>query len=214
MEPDFWHRRWQKNEIGFHESEGSHLLKQYFKAWNLPENARVFVPLCGKTRDIAWFLSHGIDVVAIELNESAVTALFAELGVAPKIENSGKLLKYSAEGLVVYVGDFFSLSAADIGHIDGVYDRASLVALPATLRDKYSDYLRQITSPTPQLLITFDYDQALFAGPPFSVTDDIVDSLYNDHYVTTCLHRGKIAGGFREQIEVYEAVYILNARSA
>ena len=26
MEPDFWHRRWKKNEIGFHENEGNTLL--------------------------------------------------------------------------------------------------------------------------------------------------------------------------------------------
>ncbi|MFB0911815.1 MAG: thiopurine S-methyltransferase, partial [Glaciecola sp.] len=42
MELDFWHRRWQKNEIGFHESEGNMLLKEYVAHWQLAYNARVF----------------------------------------------------------------------------------------------------------------------------------------------------------------------------
>ena len=89
MEPDFWHRRWKKNEIGFHENEGNTLLKAYFEQWQLPENGRVFVPLCGKTKDIGWLLAKGFSVVAIELNESAVKALFADLGVEPNIEAHG-----------------------------------------------------------------------------------------------------------------------------
>jgi thiopurine S-methyltransferase len=209
MEPDFWHRRWRKNEIGFHESEGNELLKQYFEQWNLPENAQIFLPLCGKTKDIDWFLMKGISVVAIELNEDAVKALFAELGVEPKVESHGDLLKYSVENLLVYVGDFFALKADDIADIDGVFDRAALVALPEIMRGKYSEHLRQVTNNKPQFLVTFDYDQSLFAGPPFSVENEIVQKTYAAYFDISLIHRDKIEGGFRGQDEVYESVYLL-----
>jgi len=209
MELDFWHRRWRKNEIGFHESEGNTLLKEYFEHWQLAENARVFVPLCGKTKDIGWFLSKGYAVVAIELNESAVKALFEELSVEPKIEAHGKLLKYSVENLVVYVGDFFALTSTDVGDIDGVFDRGALVALPESIRNKYSEHLRMLSNTNKQFVITYDYDQALFAGPPFSVTSETVHQAYQTHYHITQLYRGKIEGGFRAQDEVYEGVYLL-----
>ena len=211
MEHDFWHRRWQKNEIGFHENNGNELLKQYFDEWNLPSDARIFVPLCGKTRDIAWFLMKGFSVVAIELNEDAVKALFSELGVEPKIEAHGQLKAYSFENLQVYVGDFFQLTAEDIANIDATFDRAALVALPESMRIQYSQHLREITNTKQQFLVTFDYDQSLFAGPPFSVPQDIVNRIYSAHYDINQLHRGKIEGGFRGEGEIYEGVYLLTS---
>jgi thiopurine S-methyltransferase len=214
MELDFWHRRWQKNEIGFHERDGNILLKEYLEQWQLADNARVFVPLCGKTKDIGWLLSKGYAVVAIELNESAVKALFEELGVAPKIEPRARLIKYSVENLTVYVGDFFALTAIDVGDIDGVFDRGALVALPEPIRNKYSEHLRMVSSNSKQFVVTYDYDQALFAGPPFSVTRDIIQQAYQTHYRITQLYRGKIAGGFRAQDEVYEGVYLLLNKSS
>jgi len=210
MDPSFWHRRWKKNEIGFHESEGSHLLKDHFDKWTLPSSPRVFVPLCGKTRDIAWLLSNGLEVVAVELNESAVIALFDELGVQPDIEKQGELIRYSVRDLTVYVGDFFALSAAIIGSVDGVYDRAALVALPPELRKRYTRHLQQITQHRKQLLITYDYQQTLFDGPPFSVTTKEVEGHYSSNFSIERLYRDKVKGGFRGHSDVYEAVYILN----
>lgn len=211
MEPDFWHLRWRKNEIAFHEDSGNSLLKQYFESWQLPENGRVFVPLCGKTKDIGWFLSKGMGVVAIELNEEAVKALFEDLGVEPVIESQSTLSKFSIENLTVYVGDFFALTAEDIGDIDGVYDRGALVALPDILRDHYSQHLRLITHHSSQFVVTYDYEQSLFAGPPFSVTHELIEQLYQEGYRISQLYRGKVDGGFRTHDEVYEAVYLLRS---
>ena len=209
MDPDFWHRRWQKNEIGFHESEGNGLLKDYFEQWALPSNARIFVPLCGKTKDIAWFLSKGVSVVAVELNETAVIALFNELEVTPKVDSQGSLISYSFENLLVYVGDYFALTASDLGHIDGVFDRAALVALPESLRTRYAEHLLAITHNIRQFLVSYDYDQSLFSGPPFSVTLDTVHRVYASYYAITQLYRGKLAGGFRGEDEVFEGLYLL-----
>lgn len=211
MNPDFWHRRWQKNEIGFHESEGSHLLKAYFDKWELPQKARVFVPLCGKTRDIAWLLNSGVAVVAIELNESAVIALFEDLGVKPNKVIEGNFIIYLAPDLHVFVGDFFVLTHRDISPIDGIYDRAALVALPQELRDQYTAHLINITNTTQQFLIAYDYDQSLFSGPPFSVTKAEVTRQYKHHYMIIQLYRNTIQDRFRGHDDVYEAAYLLKA---
>jgi thiopurine S-methyltransferase len=211
MTPDFWQRRWQKNEIGFHETEGSQLLKTYFDAWKLASGSAVFVPLCGKTRDIAWLLDRGFSVVAIELSEAAVKALFEALGVEPKKQCENVFTKYSAPNLCVFVGDFFALTASDLGPVAGTYDRAALVALPTELRDRYTQHLLKVTGSSRQFLVTCDYDQALFAGPPFSVTQTEVERQYGSYYNIIQLYRHKMEGGFRGQGEVYEAVYLLES---
>lgn len=212
MEPNFWHRRWQKNEIGFHENDGSGLLKHYFDEWSLSAGSRIFVPLCGKTKDIAWLLSKGFSIVAVELNESAVIALFEELGVTPTIAKAEGLLRYSFENVDVYIGDFFLLSAEHLGKIDAIFDRAALVALPEDLRKRYSEHLRLVTNTLKQFLVTYDYDQSMFAGPPFSVTQAKVATLYADFYHIRQLHRDKIKGGFRGEEAVFESVYLLSPR--
>ncbi|HBI76688.1 MAG TPA: thiopurine S-methyltransferase, partial [Alteromonas macleodii] len=73
MEHSFWHSKWQKNEIGFHEPEGNALLIKYASSLLDVENSlsalkRIFVPLCGKTRDIGWLLSQGWEGVGAEIS--------------------------------------------------------------------------------------------------------------------------------------------------
>ncbi len=68
--------------------------------------------------------------------------------------------------LSVYTGDYFT---APIQPVDIIYDRASLVALPAEMRVQYVERLKQLWSGGKILLVTLDYDQDEMAGPPFSV---------------------------------------------
>lgn len=88
MEHDFWHNRWQNQQIGFHLPEANPLLVAHFSALNLTpptpqksntltsKSPRVFLPLCGKTLDIAWLLAQGYRVVGAELSQIAIDALF------------------------------------------------------------------------------------------------------------------------------------------
>ncbi|MDT0595597.1 thiopurine S-methyltransferase [Glaciecola petra] len=213
MNPEFWHKRWQKNEIGFHEKEGSALLKKYFHHLDMPENSKVFVPLCGKTRDIAWLLSHGIEVVAIELNQQAVEQLFVELGVTPdvsdQVDPESNLICYQAPYISVFVGDFFALTQTHLGQVNAVYDRAALVALPSDLRREYSQHLLKITANCQQLLICYDYAENLLNGPPFSVNEKEVLAHYQCPFSIKQLYYARIDGGFRGQEAVFEAVYLL-----
>ncbi|WP_371196015.1 thiopurine S-methyltransferase [Glaciecola sp. SC05] len=212
MHHEFWHKRWATNDIGFHEESGNHLLKKYFSEFPLPDNALVFVPLCGKTKDISWLLKNGCKVVAIELNEQAVQQLFAELGAMPQIEKTDVFTRYYISNLSVYVGDFFALEQKQIGVPDLVFDRGALVALPDDLRNKYTEHLHKLTPTTPKFVICYQYDQSLFKGPPFSVTDTMVREFYEQDYAIDNIFTGHVEGGFREQSEVFEAVYRLSPR--
>jgi thiopurine S-methyltransferase len=56
MDTSFWHQKWQDNQIAFHEGEANPALVRHFPLLRLSPGARVFVPLCGKSRDIHWLL--------------------------------------------------------------------------------------------------------------------------------------------------------------
>ena len=209
MDPNFWHKRWEKNEIGFHQSAVNVLLSDHFSGLSLPQTSRVFVPLCGKTRDIAWLLSQGHRVVGVELSKLAVEELFVDLGFAPKISVQGELLRYSAPGLEIFVGDIFELSGDLLGRVDAIYDRAALVAFPTEMRGRYGAHVAAITQLAPQFLICFEYDQAVMNGPPFSIDRQKVHDVYGAHYQIEPITNRDVAGGLKGKCPAQETVWHL-----
>jgi thiopurine S-methyltransferase len=209
MEPDFWLNRWERNEIGFHEGQANALLVRHFDALPLKPGGRVFLPLCGKTRDIHWLLSKGYRAVGAELSRTAVEQLFAELGVAPAITVAGGLERFSADGIDIFVGDIFELSRDELGPVDAIYDRAALVALPRPMKDGYAAHLVEITGRVPQLLICFEYDQSLVDGPPFSTDAGEVHRLYDGAYAATPLETVDVPGGLKGKCPARETVWVL-----
>ena len=213
MDANFWHNKWETKQIGFHQSEVNEALRAHFTTLNLAQGSRVFVPLCGKSLDMHWLLDQGYDVVGVELSQIAVTELFAELDVVPTQTQCGELTCFAYENLVVFQGDYFALTQDMIGQIDAVYDRAALVALPESLRAQYTDHLIALTGTAPQLLLTFEYDQELVQGPPFSVRADEVARHYDADYELIELLREDIPGGLRGQASAQDVMWCLKPLS-
>lgn len=212
MEPSFWHERWQNDEIAFHERQPNGLLVRHFERLSLEAGRRVFVPLCGKTRDIDWLVSEGFRVGGVELSEDAVAQLFAERGVRPTISDRGALRHYGAERVDIFVGDAFALSSAVLGPVDAVYDRAAFVALPEDMRRRYAAHLQALTGSAPQLLISFEYDQAAMDGPPFSIPETEIFDLYGNAYDIERVAAVEVPGGLRGVCPATEVAWILRTR--
>ncbi|MDH5740220.1 MAG: thiopurine S-methyltransferase [Nitrospira sp.] len=212
MEPSFWHNRWQTNQTGWHERDINPLLITHFPSLNVPPGGRVFVPLCGKLLDLGWLLSRGYAVAGAELSELAVTQLFAELGIEPRITEVGKHKLFRGEKIDIFVGDLFDLFREILGPVDAVYDRAALVALPEAARVQYTAHLETITDLAPQLVIGYAYDQTVVAGPPFSVTPDELHRHYSDSYSLTPLARVEVPGGLKGKCPATEHIWRLNKR--
>lgn len=72
MQPEFWHKKWASNQIGFHLPDVNPYLQRFWPGLNLAAQARVLVPLCGKSLDLLWLAGRGHRVLGIELSEKAV----------------------------------------------------------------------------------------------------------------------------------------------
>lgn len=182
MEHSFWRQRWREGRIGFHRPDPNpHLVAH---AEHLGEGARVLVPLCGKSVDVAWLGARAHSVVGVELVESAVASLFEEAGMSATRTVEGAFSRYAHESIEVYVGDFFELDPSALGHFDAAFDRASMIALPPPLRARYVQKLRELLAPwATVLLVTLETDDD--AGPPFSVSEREVREIYADAEVET-----------------------------
>jgi thiopurine S-methyltransferase len=179
MEEAFWLDRWDRNQIGFHQSEVNPDLRRYWPGLGLSADEPVFVPLCGKSRDLAWLRARGHTVRAVELSRRAVAAFFAESGLEPRWSRTGPFEVAEADGVRILCGDFFDLTAADLAGTRGVYDRAALIALPPDVRERYAARMAEIVPPGARmLLLTIEYPQERMEGPPFSVPRAEVERLY------------------------------------
>ena len=216
MNAEFWHSRWQEKRIGFNQSAVNPLLINYFKQLNLPAGSLVFVPLCGKSIDMAWLAAQGYDVVGVELVETAIQAFFAEQNISPIVHQhaDNPAIKYyqgqlSGQTITLWVADIFTLTAEDIGNVNAIYDKAALIALPADMRVKYSAQMCQLSANAPQFIITLTYDQSKKEGPPFSVSSEQIQQHYGNHYQICELASEPASIGSAPELAVSEHVWLL-----
>jgi thiopurine S-methyltransferase len=194
MKAEFWHERWERQEIGFHRKQPHPLLSQFFHRLNKQHHS-IFVPLCGKSVDMLCLAEHGLQVVGSELSALAVNTFFAEHDLNPEQDDSYlPTIGFRDERILLWQGDYFTLQAQQLNGATCFYDRAALVALPADMRKRYVAKLNELMPSNAEgLLITFDYDTTLMDGPPFAVSHDEVQQLYGQHWqITRCHHEDVI----------------------
>ncbi|MCV2222767.1 thiopurine S-methyltransferase [Pseudomonas mercuritolerans] len=181
MQPEFWYKKWDSNQIGFHQAEANPYLQRYWTELAIAPSARVLVPLCGKSLDLLWLAGQGHQVIGVELAEKAVEEFFSEHQLQPQISEKGAFKVYRSDAIELWCGDFFALTAGDVVGCTALYDRAALIALPDVMRQRYAAHLQHLLAPEVKgLVITLDYDQTQIPGPPFAVTDDEVQRLLGE----------------------------------
>lgn len=175
MEHEFWHERWESNAVSFHEGRVNAALERQFEQLALAPGTTIFVPLCGKAVDMRWLRDRGHPVLGVELSRIAVRDFFSENDMAYDEEETGAFVRLNGDGVTLLCGDFFELTRDHLVDIGAVYDRASLVALPANMRDRYVAHLLSIVPrAAPMLTVTFEYHEHEMDGPPFSVSESEV----------------------------------------
>ena len=193
MQPDFWHQRWADNQIGFHQDAPTPLLLKHWPGLGIAAGAQVFVPLAGKSLDMAWLASQGHRVLGVELSQLAVEQFFAEHDLQPGIRETKYGRHYTANGIELICGDAFALDADALRDCAAVFDRAALIALPPELRERYaSELYASLPTGSRGLLVTLEYPQEERPGPPFSVTEDEVRALYSRDWQVDLLDRRPI----------------------
>ncbi len=141
-----WLQLWRDEDTEFHQFNVSPLLQRFWSSLLLKRGSRVLVPLCGKSLDMLWLAKQGYQVVGIELSPIAVKAFFKEANLKPRKQRMGNFVRWQSGSISIWCGDYFGLSTEAIGHIDMVFDRASLTALPEDLRAAYIQKMCYLTS--------------------------------------------------------------------
>ena len=172
-----WLKKWEEGNIRFHQNEYHPQLVKFGEQFS---QGTVLVPLCGKTLDMIYLMSKGHSVIGAELSLIACRDFFEE----NNIEFTEKMVKdfvlFESERVTIWCGDFFSLPKSVWDNVTAVYDRAALVALPKEVREKYAVEIKSRTKKLQMLLISYEYPQADYQGPPFSVPESEIVALYDN----------------------------------
>lgn len=216
MEHADWNSRWESDQIPFHQATVTDYLERYAsQVWASDPIERVYVPLCGKSLDMVFLAELANHVVGVEFVEQAVVDFFSERGLEPSIDVE-PVTRYHAGPYTLFATDFFAITNAHLGAVDAVFDRAALVALDPETRVRYAQHLGTLLEPgATMLLITFDYDQSVMGGPPFSVPEVEVHDLFDDGFAIEHLEtRNVLNDQFRTQglTAMTESVFGLTRR--
>ena len=188
MEPSFWHKKWQFQQIGFHQSQVNSFLVKYWPGFGFAENSKVFVPLCGKSLDMFYLAEQSHNVMGCELNSLAVEQFFTDNKLDYHVDNIDEHELFVTEQVSLYQGDIFTLPHQITESIAGFYDRAALIAWPEVMRQQYVKTLAKlIRANVSGLLITLDYPQDTLNGPPFAVSPDWIDTYLTPYFIVELL---------------------------
>lgn len=212
-----WKKRWDDDMIGWHKDEPHRNLlkhgKQIIPSFDEHNNNdaktcqsenndfRIFVPLCGKSVDMAYLAQHpsvsevvGIDGIRKALvsfqNDNPMFEIQSQ-NESPSIdstdESNNKVERFKGNKIQLLRGDIFDINdEVTNGKFDMILDRASIVAIQPNLRPKYvSDIMSNLIKKGGKiLLMTIDRrsgtEDARKKGPPFSIDEKEVRLLFED----------------------------------
>jgi len=215
MEQDFWHQRWSENQIGFHQEKVNSRLIKFWPKIEADAERQVFVPLCGKSIDMLWLLKQGFQVFGVELSSIACADFFRENGLEFSTSHHRGFEVFKSQGIELWAGDFFILTAHNLQKVNGIYDRAALIALPPEMRQRYAQHLAKILPDHCRMLcITMEYEEHKMKGPPFSVPDEEFKKLFRADFSIKQLSESsgpEIVGNLSERglDTLTERVYLL-----
>jgi thiopurine S-methyltransferase len=216
VKKDYWLKKWQLNDIAFHESHINPDLINYLPSLNLNAGDGVLVPLCGKTKDMLWLAEQGLNVVGVELSNIACNDFFAELNVIPNITEQENFTKYEYNNITLFCGDLFSLSSHDFPTIQAVYDCKALIALSSDMRKKYLHHLVSCLGTQIKFLLLTIETTCIITPPPYLVDSNEVNLLYGFYFNSVarvkCETVFDIPENFRKKgyTDMTESVYIIS----
>jgi thiopurine S-methyltransferase len=186
----FWGKRWSTGKTGWHKTTVHSSLQKYCDDALLEMivggGARILVPLCGKTVDMAFLAQKRpiAEVVGVDGVAQAIETFIQEqpdLSIQA-VGESGGYQKHKGESITLLTGDFFNMTPEVAGGLfDGVWDRGSLVAIDPSLREQYVDKIGELmVKPNGRYLLATIVrgNKDTKTGPPFSIDEAEVRRLF------------------------------------
>lgn len=193
MELSYWRSKWKKGKTGFHMDGGYPGLEKHWPSLQLSSQAIVFVPLCGKTKDLLFLSEQCSKVIGVEISEIAIHQFLTENNLKARSSSFAEFTIYQTKNIQLWNGDFFKLPKHKLAPFDLIYDKAALIALPPEIRKQYAKKILSFSSEHTQILLhLFEYNQEEMNGPPFSVSIREIEERFGEKFVLKILEKKEL----------------------
>ena len=176
---NFWEERWSLGQTGWHNPEVNENLIEHHTFLFPHPSPTVLVPLCGKTLDMQWLSEQGAQIIGVDLVQQALDEYVStQTEPVPSTSFAG-FSGYTLPKQTLICANIFDVTPETIGTVDCVFDRAALVALHPSERQKYADHCFNLLKENGRiLLITYDSPVEDLQGPPYPVRKGTIEVLY------------------------------------
>ena len=189
-----WESMWVGNMAGWHEADGNAMMWKRFPqliADNFPDrqphDLRVFVPLCGKAKDMYLLYKMGFTVTGVEFASQPIAEFFAENSITtqntPKTKTDKQYTASKDGRIQIGQGDLFRYTTDNLPfpEYDIIWDRGSFEAINNEDRPRYVDLLsRLLTKQGFYFMHSTDYDLSEYRGPPLAANTDVIKKYFAD----------------------------------
>lgn len=174
----YWLNLWRTNNIPFHKSLVEPELVKHIEKLKLKSGDRIFVPLCGKSKDMFWLAQRDYRVIGVELSNIACQNFFSEHNLVPEVILEKKFKIYQWQNIKLYCGNFFDLDYKNLTQIKAIYDCNALIALPFIVRKKYINYLKSFFSSKARMLLMTIEAESKNNTAPYSISKSEICSSF------------------------------------
>ena len=215
MKHTFWHDRWESDRIGFHQETINPYLNEYVSHLEKSASRCIFVPLCGKTKDMLWLAEKGFNVIGVEISEKAIISFFSENNIEYSTKEESNIRCFYSKNITIYKADIFDLEPRHMKNSDCFYDRAALIALPKNTRNNYVQQIKALTGNSSiGLLVSIEYLPTQSDFPPFCIKQEEITDLFSANFTVEKLMEQDILDASPKAIErglteIKEVVYSL-----
>ncbi|EDV20790.1 expressed hypothetical protein [Trichoplax adhaerens] len=164
---DGWRDIWEKGQLDQSAEKVQAQLVQFHSLLLAPQRTnRIFVPMCGKAKDLLWLAGKGATVVGTEFAAYACESFFKDNNVPFDVVDldgvNGKAYFSTDDKLniTIYQCDHYLLTSSMVGFtFDGVWDRGSFNSVPTKDRNKYVNHMKTLlTSTATMLVVVVEYE--------------------------------------------------------
>ncbi|XP_029836023.2 thiopurine S-methyltransferase [Ixodes scapularis] len=180
---EYWTNRWNNGDTSWQLDGVNPLLeKNQDVILAGKQDARVFIPMCGKAHELKWFYNKGHRVVGVEFIETVARSYFLD-NCLPLDEGECPILKCKIfqtpdKRLRIFVCSVFDFDKSCAGAMDIVWDRGGLCSIDVELRDRYITLMMSLLSPNfSYALWTIVYDNS-YKGFPTSMPEAVLRELF------------------------------------
>src|SRR5699024_5168055 len=119
--------------------------------------------------------------VGVDVSDIALKEIMSRQDQSFSRTSKGPFKCYRSPSMELWQGDIFKLRADWLPNIEGVYDKAALIALPPERHQPYAELIQSLMQPGCRMLLDcLEYPPEEMSGPPFSVFKEELIQLYGD----------------------------------